>query len=203
MNILGSMFTGIIKNIGRVQKIEKAESSAVLTVTLEKGFSGQELGASVAINGTCLTIVECTDDQAIFEIGPETMAKTNLGSLDTGDKINIEFPLRLIDPLGGHFVQGHVDGVGEILGLTKKEGAVNIEIGLPQELLEQIILHGSVAVDGVSLTIAKKGEKSITIMLMNYTLDNTVFSEAKVGDKVNIEIDMLSKYVAEKVAPYK
>jgi riboflavin synthase len=196
------MFTGIIKHTGRVGSINASEQSAVLKVALKNGFAGQELGASVAVNGTCLTIVEFTENEATFEIGPETMAKTTLGKLQKGEQVNIEFPLRLIDPLGGHFVQGHVDGVGEIISLTESEGAVHVEIALPEELLEQVILHGSIAIDGVSLTVAKKSKDSITIMLMAYTIENTVFSESKVGDKVNVEIDMLSKYVAEKVAPY-
>ena len=187
------MFTGIIKKIGIVKKVDKNKSTSVLVLQIPG--EAPKTGDSVAIAGTCLTVIKSRKPEYTFELGPETLKKTNLSRLKEGDQVNIELPLRLTDRLGGHFVQGHIDGMAEVIDLKEKNGTAKMVLELPQKFYVQVVDHGSIAVDGVSLTVAAKNEATIEIMLMDYTLKNTTLKNLKSGDKVNIELDMLGKYV--------
>ena len=188
------MFTGIIRHLAKVE----AKKENMLTVFSPGAFVDCQTGDSVAVEGTCLTIIDHNPDRAIFELGPETVQKTTLGTIKEGGQVNIELPLKLSERLGGHFVQGHVDG----LGIVKTIDLQWMTIELPLELLDQIIKKGSIAINGISLTVAEKTDETISIMVMDYTLDNTTLKNLRVGDQVNIEIDMLSKYVAGLSKPY-
>ena len=189
------MFTGIIRNIGTVKEFKREVKSVFLTIERE-AFSESRVGDSIAIEGVCLTIIDLDKNMAEFELGPETITKTNLGNLKASDQVNIELPLRLSDPLGGHIVQGHIDATAVVVSMKDKGNTVTLVIDLPAELAGQVIEHGSLAINGVSLTIAKKEGTKIHVMLMQYTLDNTTLKNLKVGDKVNVELDMLVKYIA-------
>lgn len=194
------MFTGIIRQLGRVKDFSESSGAAELTVELKDAFKEAAKGESVAINGTCLTIVSHDDDTAVFELGPETLEKTNLSELRPDEIVNMEFPLTMKDTLGGHFVQGHIDGMGKVVSLTEDAETIRLEIELPEKYHKQTILHGSIAIDGVSLTIAERGDKTIKIMLMPYTMQQTNFDQLQVGDTVNIEVDMFAKYIAQQLA---
>lgn len=189
------MFTGIIKNTGEITALAVNEQNALLTIRKDGLFTSAEMGASVAVNGTCLTIIEFSDDEATFELGPETMKMTSFNDRKKGDQVNLEFPLTLSDGLGGHFVQGHVDGIGEVIAVKEEGNTKWMTIKLPEALRRFTINKGSITIDGVSLTIAEKREDVISIMLMDYTLDKTILNALSVGDKVNVEADMLAKYI--------
>lgn len=195
------MFTGIIRSLGTVEQFKQESQQALLRVKSSNAFSDAKLGDSVAINGTCLTIIEHDNDMALFELGPETLKKTNLSLLEPGVKVNMELPMQAKDRFGGHFVQGHVDSTGTITEIQDKENTRYMEIEAPEDLMKYIMLHGSIALDGVSLTVAKIKGNKISIMLMAYTLDHTNLKTKKVGDQLNIEVDMLAKYVKNLASP--
>jgi riboflavin synthase len=189
------MFTGIIRNLGIVKQFNKHHQGALLKVLANNAFSDAQTGDSVAINGTCLTIIEHSKSAALFELGPETLKKTNLSLLNIGQIVNLELPLQIKDRLGGHFVQGHVDGTANIVALSKKGKTAYLTLEMPASLMPYIMLHGSICLDGVSLTVAKINKHQLTIMLMAYTLDHTNLSTKNIGDQLNVEVDMLAKYV--------
>jgi riboflavin synthase len=159
------------------------------------------LGDSIAINGVCLTVTSYTARQFTVDVMPETFNATSLVNLKIGDPINLESSLRLNGKLGGHFVTGHVDGVGKISQITKADNAINYKIELDKNLLAYCIYKGSIAVDGTSLTIFGIGENWINIALIPHTVKNSVIGRKKMGDLVNIECDMLGKYVINMVRP--
>lgn len=187
------MFTGIIEENGVIKSIENKESSSVLTIGSDSAFLDVKKGDSMAINGTCLTVVDFTKDQATFEIGPETLKKTSLGLLKADEKVNLELPLRMLDRLGGHFVQGHVDTKGKMVSMEDKGDTAWMIIEVDPEFEKYLTPKGSIAIDGISLTIAEITGNQIGIMLMEYTLKKTNLANKKSGDIVNIEFDMLAK----------
>lgn len=195
------MFTGIIEQLGIVRSFELTEAQgAFLEVEHGELFKEVKPGDSVANNGVCLTVLTHDDHSARFELGPETLKKTNLDQLQSGQTLNLELPLRMSDRLGGHFVQGHVDGIGTITAIDQKGDTAWMTIEIPDEFLSYISPKGSIAIDGISLTIASIEQNSIGIMLMSYTLSKTNLSDKKVGDTVNLEFDMLAKLVAHMMA---
>jgi riboflavin synthase len=186
------MFTGLVEEVGRV--LERVGSRLVLTADRVLEDSG--VGASVAVNGACLTVVEVQAGRLRFDVGPETLARTALGDLAVGDPVNLERPMRLGGLVGGHLVQGHVDGVGTVAALTRQAETARLTIEWPGEALAPLLIpQGSVAVDGVSLTVARLNERDFEIMVIPHTLAATTLGGLTPGKRVNLEMDMIGKYV--------
>ncbi|HEX4048907.1 MAG TPA: riboflavin synthase [Elusimicrobiota bacterium] len=188
------MFTGIIGVLGKVEKREGARLSIRAKIAKPK------LGASVAINGVCLTVVATKDDLHRFEVGPETWARTSLGALKAGSAVNVETSLRLGDEVGGHFVSGHVDAPSKILALAPWDKEFwRLRLELPKSLRAFVAEKGSVAVDGVSLTVTRVGPSWLEIMLVPHTLSRTNLGGRKTGERVNLETDPLARYAVNAV----
>lgn len=183
------MFTGIISVLGKV------ENRAGARLAISARIKRPALGASIAINGVCLTVVRTNGRKHEFEVGPETWERTSLGSLKNGSPVNVETSLRLGDEIGGHFVSGHVDASAEILALAPwDEDFWRLRVGLPRALRGLVAEKGSIAVDGVSLTVTKTAPAWFEIMLVPHTLKNTALGRRKPGDRVNLEADPLARY---------
>lgn len=192
------MFTGIIEGIGKVIKIEKKTSnrSAVkMTVDLGKHAKGLKIGQSVALNGVCLTVTGISNSKCNFEMIEETTKKTDLGNLKEGGVINIERSLKVGDRMEGHFVLGHVDGVGIIKKIERKPKEIKIWFEIPKNLAKFVVQKGSIAIDGISLTVVDVQKNLASVCLIPHTVDVTNFHTRKIGDKVNIETDILGKYI--------
>ena len=192
------MFTGIIEGIGKVIRIEKKTSnmSAVkMTVDLGKHAKGLKLGQSVALNGVCLTVTGILNSKCNFEMIEETTKKTDLGNLKEGGIINIERSLKVGDRMEGHFVLGHVDGVGIIKKIEKKPKEIKMWFEIQKNLTKFVVQKGSIAIDGISLTVVDVQRNLASVCLIPHTVDVTNFHTRKTGDKVNIETDILGKYI--------
>jgi riboflavin synthase len=189
------MFTGIVQDLGVVDKIEKRSSRMRLIIksSLERG--DMRIGDSICVNGACLTMTVVNMPRFEADVSSETMKRTNLGKLRAGEKVNLELALRPIDRFGGHIVQGHVDGAGTIRGIRKAGEDLIMRISYPLPLRDLFVEKGSVALDGISLTVSNLGRGWIEVAFIPYTLKNTTISSWKVGDKVNIEADLLGKYL--------
>jgi len=186
------MFTGLVEEVGRVLERDGAR----LVVGADRVLSDSDVGASVAVNGACLTVVERSGNGLRFDMGPETVARTALGDLTVGDLVNLERPMRLGGLVGGHLVQGHVDGVGVVAGLTRQAETARLTIEWRGEGLAPLLIpQGSVAVDGVSLTVARLNARDFEIMIIPHTLAATTLGGFKAGRRVNLEMDMIGKYV--------
>lgn len=187
------MFTGIIEEMGIVKSIK----SKVITIEANKIFDDLKLGDSVSVNGTCLTVSSFSNKIFNADITSETLSRTNLGDLKSGFKVNLERALTLNGRLGGHIVSGHIDGVGIIKNISKKSEDIELVIEVPTNLMKYIIEKGSVAVDGISLTVAKvdNNKNNFSVAIIPHTLKETVLYYKKAGDKVNIENDIIGKYV--------
>ena len=190
------MFTGIVEDIGTVQSMERKEKGAILTFQVDTlDLSDLELGDSIAVNGTCLTVISFTADTFTVEASHETLAKTNLGRLKTASRVNLECALRMGDKLGGHMVSGHVDGVGGVKSINPEGDSIEFVFTLPGKLAKYIVEKGSVAVDGVSLTVNTVRGNEFGVNIIPHTQSATIFGELKPGGMVNIECDMIGKYV--------
>lgn len=186
------MFTGIIEERGSVAEVGPHR----LSVACRTVSSDAELGSSIAVNGCCLTVVERDTARLTFDLSEETLRRTALGRLAPGDPVNLERPLTLMSRLGGHLVQGHVDGVGAISGLEPDgQGGAWMSIEVPTELRRYLAEKGSIAVDGVSLTVAALDGAGFSVALIPHTLAVTTLGAARVGDPVNLEVDVIAKYV--------
>jgi riboflavin synthase len=186
------MFTGLIEEVGTILEREGAR----LVVSADRVLEGSDLGASVAINGACLTVVERGPGRLRFDMGPETLARTALADLAAGDGVNLERPMRLGGMVGGHLVQGHVDGVGLVAGLTRQAETARLTIEWRDRALAPLLIpQGSVAVDGVSLTVARLKAREFEIMIIPHTLAATTLGDLRKGQRVNLEMDMIGKYV--------
>ena len=186
------MFTGLVEEVGRV--LDRAGPRLVVAADGVLQESG--VGASVAVNGACLTVVEVGPGRLRFDVGPETLARTALGDLAVGDPVNLERPMRLGGLVGGHLVQGHVDGVGTVAALTRQAETARLTIEWPGEALAPLLIpQGSVTVDGVSLTVARLNERDFEIMVIPHTLAATTLGSLTRGKRVNLEMDMIGKYV--------
>ncbi|MEK7450100.1 MAG: riboflavin synthase [Planctomycetota bacterium] len=193
------MFTGIVE-LGKVVKKETTGDGFRLTVDIGKLASEIKAGDSIAVNGTCLTVTKKNNNSVSFDVVFETVKRTNLGDFKTGEAVNIEPAIRAGQPFGGHFVQGHIDGIGVISKKeTKKTGAV-IEIAVPPEFTNLMIEKGSIAVDGCSLTLMDIKKDRFSIALIPFTLQHTTFGEKKKGDQVNVELDIMGKWVNKLLA---
>jgi riboflavin synthase len=190
------MFTGIVEELGTVRGVERHGDVVRLEVAARVAREGSELGASVAVNGVCLTVVAARPDGLDFEIGPETLARTTLGRLRPGEMVNLERPLRFGAALGGHLVLGHVDGIGTVEAVTRVESTARVRIALPgPELAPLLVAQGSVAVDGVSLTVAALQTRAFEVMVIPHTLAVTTFGRLARGRTVNLEMDVIGKYL--------
>jgi len=192
------MFTGIIEGLGKIEKFDKNtknRSAAKMKVSLGKLAKGLKIGDSVSVNGVCLTAVNKTHNTAEFEMVGETIKKTNLGFLKLGDKVNIERSLKVGDRLEGHLVLGHVDGVGTITKLEKQSNQIKIWMELPKKLSRYVVQKGSITIDGISLTVVDKLTNAFSVSIIPHTMKITNLALKKVNDKVNIETDVLAKYI--------
>lgn len=189
------MFTGIIEGSGNVKQIKRQANSAIIVVDIGQLSDGVGPGDSIAINGACLTVTRINGPEVNFDVSTETLSKTAIGELKVSEKVNVERSLRIGDKLGGHFVTGHVDGVGVITKKDSEIGQCTMWFSVNEELANMMIKKGSVAVDGTSLTIVGLEEKSFSVALIPYTLEETTLGPKKVGQKINIETDMLGKWV--------
>ncbi len=189
------MFTGLVEELGKVRTVVRGAHSIRLTITAAKVLGDVKIGDSIAVDGACLTVVEFTNNSFTADIMPETFDRTTLSERKPGDAVNLERTLRVGDRLGGHIVAGHVDGVGSIESITRNDNANILRINCPEQFSPFFIPQGSVALDGVSLTIVACGDNWFSVSLIPHTRDVTILSEKKTGDRVNIETDVLGKYV--------
>ena len=185
------MFTGIVEEVGIVAKI----SGNAMTVRASKVLEDVKLGDSIAVNGACLTAVNFSKSEFSVDLSPETMRRTSLGQLSAGGSVNLERALLASDRMGGHIVQGHVDGTGRVMSIRPEGDSTVFRIRVPKRLNRYIVEKGFVAVDGISLTVVKRGASSFTLAVIPYTLKNTNLASVSVGDQVNLEADILAKYV--------
>jgi len=185
------VFTGIVEEVGQI----KAATARRLTITAVRVLDGAVLGDSIAINGACLTMSMLGTDCFAVDVMPETLQRTNLGQLRPGHKVNLERALLVGGRLGGHLVQGHVDGTGRIASLEAVEGARIATVSAPAHILRYVLEKGFIAVDGASLTVIVHGDSSFSVSLVGYTLGHTTLASKRVGDMVNLEVDIVAKYV--------
>lgn len=189
------MFTGLIEDVGQVYRWEKRRRSGVLTVETRLPSREIQPGASVAVNGACLTVVKRARGQFTVEVSPETLKRTNLSAIVAGDPVNLELPMGLGDRLGGHLVTGHVDGVAVTEKIVKRGAYTFFRFRLPARLTPLLVSKGSVAVDGISLTVNECSGRRFSVAIIPFTLEHTNLRHRRVGDKVNLEVDIIGKYI--------
>jgi len=189
------VFTGIVEDKGRVVRLERQGPLNRMTLEVPMSLTELSLGDSINVNGVCLTIVEKKGQVITVDISSETLQRTNLSAIREGDEVNLERALRLADRLGGHFVTGHVDGVGTITEERKEGDFLHIRIRMPQSVMKYVVQKGSIAIDGISLTVNECQGDEIRITLIPFTLQRTTLLEKRVGEQVNVETDILGKYV--------
>ncbi len=191
------MFTGIVEEVGRVTSVQ----SGKLVISASEVLQGIELGGSIAVNGVCLTITSFSTSSFSLDIMLETLRRTNLGLLSAGDEVNLERPLTLEKPLGGHLVQGHIDATGRVTSVTWDGEAMLIRFEAPPEVMCYVVEKGFIAVDGVSLTVAAKDASSFQVSVVDFTRKHTTLGSRRVGDLVNLEVDIIAKYVEQLSQP--
>lgn len=189
------MFTGLIEDLGKVTALRLRKGSAVMTVQTKLPVRRMAMGASVAVNGACLTVVKKMPKAFTVDVSPETLACTNLGALKTGSRVNLEQPMRLNERLGGHLVTGHVDGVGTIAAMKRQGEFTIFSFRVAKRLGRLLVAKGSVAVDGISLTVNQCRFDGFSVAVIPFTLQHTNLQGRRVGDKVNVETDLIGKYV--------
>jgi len=192
------VFTGIIEEVGKVTSAQPGS----LVIAVSEVLRGIEPGGSIAVNGVCLTITSFSTNSFSVDIMPETKERTNLGLLSTGDRVNLEMPLVLGGQLGGHLVQGHVDATGRVASVAWDGEAMLIRFEVPPEVMRYIVEKGFVAVDGVSLTVMTKDTSSFRVSVVDYTRTHTTLGNRQVGDLVNLEVDIIAKYVEQLSQPH-
>ena len=189
------MFSGIVQSMGTIGEFIQQNEGAVLVVNTEEAFSGFEDGESIAVNGVCLTVVDSTQTTFKLDLSTETLNCTNFKNVITGDKVNLERSLTPSTKISGHFVSGHIDRVGEIINIEEKPGEVLFRFSHPKELDSFIMEKGSIALDGVSLTVYDCKDNGFTVSIIPFTLEHTNLGARKIGDLINIECDMIGKYI--------
>ncbi len=187
------MFTGIVAEVGHVISLLPGK----LTVGASRVLKALELGGSMAVNGTCLTVTSFTASSFSVDLSPETLKRTNLGTLKIGDAVNLERPLGLGGELGGHLVQGHIDGTGTIIGITPQGDATIYRIEAPEEIMRYLVEKGFIAVDGISLTITQREASYFEVSIIEYTRQHTNLIFHRIRDQVNLEVDIMAKYVEQ------
>ncbi|MFI6422387.1 riboflavin synthase [Streptomyces sp. NPDC050842] len=195
------MFTGIVEELGEVVAVEQLEDASRFRLRGPLVTEGAQHGDSIAVNGVCLTVVEFGDGEFTADVMAETLKRSSLGALEAGSRVNLERPMAVGDRLGGHIVQGHVDGTGTILGRTPSEHWELVKVGLPAHLSRYVVEKGSITVDGVSLTVVEVADDWFTISLIPTTLALTTLGIKKSGDPVNLEVDVIAKYVERLLGP--
>jgi riboflavin synthase len=194
------MFTGLIEEVGRVSRLEVSTLTR-LVVTADRVLEDTRVGDSMSMNGVCLTVNEVQDETLTFYAMPETLRRTALGELEEGSAVNLERAMSLADRFGGHIVQGHVDGVGEVLGVRPEGEAEMWEFGAPEAVIRYIVEKGSICVDGISLTVVAVRQASFTVSILPQTRATTNLLELGVRDRVNLEADVIAKYVERLLGP--
>ena len=189
------MFTGIIENLGTVKDIRRKLNGMSLSVEAKQMSNSFKVGGSVAVNGTCLTIINSLNDTFTVDVVTDTLNRTNLSLLRKNDSVNIELPLKVGDRLEGHILEGHTDGTGKIISIIKRGTQTTIKVRIPHELIKYIIKNGSIGIDGVSLTVKDIRGSIASVTLIPFTVENTNFIFRNVGDVVNIEVDRMGKYI--------
>lgn len=189
------MFTGIIEGIGTVRAVSRRDITASFEIEADFGLEDTNVGDSISINGCCVTVTSRLGNRIWADLTDETLRTTSLGGLKVGDRLNMERALKVGGRLGGHIVQGHVDGVGKIKSFKEVSEGREIEVQIPDKLTRYVVEKGSMAIDGVSLTINKVVENSVYIRIIPHTIESTVLKFRKVGDPVNLEVDIIGKYV--------
>ena len=196
------MFTGLIQAVGQVAAIERQESSARLEISSKEIAAQIAQGDSVSINGTCLTVVSFDESKFAVDVTVQTLNLTSTGSLEVGSAVNLELATRTADRLGGHIVQGHVDGVAEVVAFSADSQWTRMDLLIPKDLMKYVVAQGSICVEGVSLTVGELNDPAdqISVWLIPETLAKTNLSDKQVGDRLNIEVDVLAKYVERLIA---
>ncbi|HEX9264961.1 MAG TPA: riboflavin synthase [Candidatus Binatia bacterium] len=189
------MFTGLIEDVGKIAALRLENEAAILAVETKLSVHSMSRGASVAVNGACLTVVKKTQRTFAVDVSPETLRRTSLETLAIGSLVNLERPMRLQDRLGGHLVTGHVDGIAKIASIAKQGEFTIITFAIPPSLSSLLVAKGSVAVDGISLTVNACLKNRFSVAIIPFTLQHTNLRARRVGDKVNIEADLIGKYV--------
>lgn len=189
------MFTGIIEEIGEIQSIKKGEKSSRLSIKANEVLRDTKIGDSISTNGVCLTVTSISSSNFEADVMAETLRKSNLGHLKPLDRVNLERAVSIKGRLGGHIVSGHIDGVGKILSFIKEDNAVWITIKAPLEILRYIVLKGSIAIDGVSLTVAYVDDEIFKVSIIPHTGEETILLKKRIGETVNLECDVIGKYV--------
>lgn len=189
------MFTGIVEDTGKVSKIEQRGQEKRLILELSPHLTELQLGDSINVNGVCLTIVQKNNQRIELDLSLETLEKTALRDLKEGDRVNLERALRLTDRLGGHIVTGHVDGVGDIVEMREERGFLQLRVRIPESVSKYVVQKGSIAIDGISLTVNDYQQEEIRMTLIPYTIQKTTLRQKRPGDRVNLETDVLGKYV--------
>lgn len=189
------MFTGIIETTGKIKKIENKNKKVYFTVAARNFLQDIKTGASIACDGACLTVIKKTKDSFTVELMPETLRLTKFADSRIGDLINLEKSLKIGERIDGHFVMGHVDGVGVVKKVVKEGKFINLIINVPKKIIKYLAYKGSASINGVSLTIAGNGKDWLKVCLITHTMEITNLSALKAGDKVNIEVDMIARYL--------
>jgi riboflavin synthase len=189
------MFSGIIESVGTLREFVHGQESAVVVVETDTNFSGLEEGESIAVNGVCLTVVEFSESTFRMDLGTETLDKTSFKNSKAGDRVNLERSLTPSSKISGHFVSGHVDQVGEVLKIEEKPGEILLQFSHPASLRPYIMEKGSIALDGISLTVFNCKDDKFNVSIIPFTWTHTNLSTRKIGDLINIECDMIGKYV--------
>lgn len=189
------MFTGIIEEVGRILSVSKGINSAQINIEAKKVLEDVKLGDSIAVNGVCLTVTSFKHNSFTVDVMPETMRRSNLNNLKKGSLVNLERALALGERLGGHIVSGHIDCTGKIVNIKNEDIATWITVEVPDDALKYIVLKGSITIDGISLTVAEVNEKSFSVSLIPHTKGETTLYEKNLGEDVNIECDLIGKYV--------
>ncbi|HEY79180.1 MAG TPA: riboflavin synthase [Dehalococcoidia bacterium] len=187
------MFTGIVQEVGTVKSAPRGGLNIAADILPRR----MELGGSVAINGVCLTVTDFEVGSFSVDVMPETRRRTNLGLLKNGDRVNLELPLTLSGQVGGHLVQGHIDDTARVASVVRSLGELNIKLETSPELMRYVVAKGFVAVDGISLTVVSRDASSFLVSIIDYTRKNTILDDRRVGDLVNLEVDIIAKYVEQ------
>lgn len=189
------MFTGIVEEIGKIQKVKKATVSSELTITAEKVLVNTNIGDSIMVNGVCLTVKHLNENHFAADVMSETLNRSNLNSFSKGSSVNLERALTLQTPLGGHMVSGHIDDTGRISSFKKDDNAVWVTIEASANVLRYVIEKGSIAIDGISLTVARVTDENFQVSIIPHTAEETTLLKNNIGDLVNLECDLIGKYV--------
>lgn len=196
------MFTGIIEEVGTITAFDRGKSDGRIRIMCTRVLEGTKPGDSIAVNGICLTVTGLWEDGFSADVMAETVRMSSLGTMGAGAKVNLERAMALGDRFGGHIVSGHIDGTGSIISMEAEENSIWVTIRTTEAILQQIVLKGSVAIDGISLTVAKKGADCFAVSVIPTTGRETTLLQKRVGDLVNLENDMIGKYVKALMLPY-